>query len=68
MHLAKAQSREPFGIYFSPSQSIAVYDGHEVYTLAFDSPEEYALYMEYVAFYSKVLKMLEEFFSQNPSL
>lgn len=67
MHLEKAQSPEPFGIHFSPLKSIAVYDGREVFILSFESPEEYALYQEYGQFYSKVLRMLEQFFaSQEP--
>jgi hypothetical protein len=66
MRLEKALSDEPFGIHYTPNKHISVYDGQEVFTMSFDSPEEYWLYIEDGNFYSKVLLMLEEYFSQNP--
>jgi hypothetical protein len=63
MHGEKGQSSAPFGIHFSPSQRISVYDGQEVFILAFDSPEEYALYQEYGPFSGKVLEMLDDYFA-----
>ena len=70
MHLEKGQSTEAFGIHHAwcvehQRKEILVYDGKDVYTLAFESQEEYELYLEFGTFYGKVLKMREEFFSQE---